>query len=388
MLRHKLLYAVLLIGLASFYILYIDYLPLVLLICALILPVILKAGLIWLHFQADAGIECTTASCTASAEIPMTVLIRNRSPLWFSRGTAKIRVTHGFGAGQETFRIQFPVHSRNTTRLTFHVTAGSCGLVTAELLNVRVFDMFRLLHTNLRRKEQKASLLVLPHPIGIPLDNSAPPVENQESDTFADKPGDDPSELFGIREYQPGDPVSRIHWKLSSHSDALYLKEFGAPIDKHTLLLIEYCPPVRDSGTILDAEALLTVLYSLAWQLIGEHQRCTVAWYDAARDEVLRFTVQNEAALADAFRALYGSMCEIGNEESALRFALGGEPFSSAVLLTNLPETQMLRVLEHAVSANHRTVLIISPEPVTLESDETVILTVSPEEPVIDRLVV
>ena len=388
MLRAKLLYAAVIIGLASFYVLYIDYLPLVLLICALVLPLLLKAGLVWLHFQADASIECSAASCSARSRIPVTVVIRNRCPLWFPSGIAKVRVTHSFGAGRETFRMRFPLQSRNTTRLTFHVSAESCGIVTAELLSVRIFDVLRLLHTRLRRTETEASVLVLPNPINIPLDTSAPPVENAESTQYADRPGDDPSELFGIREYLPGDPVSRIHWKLSSRSDTLYLKEFGAPIDKHTLLLVEYCPPADDSGTIQEAGTLLTVLYSIAWELTQANHPCTVAWYDSAHDEAKRCAVLDETSLADAFRMLYETIYEIGNEEAALRYALGSEQFSSAVLLTNLPQTQMPGFLEHSVSANHRSVIVGTEEPLSLESDETDIFRISPADPAIDRLIV
>ena len=318
----------------------------------------------------------------------MTIVIRNRCPLWASGGVAKVRITHSFGAGRECFRIRFPLQGRNTTRLKFYVTAESCGIVTAELLSVRIYDVFRLLHTNLRRSEPKASLLVLPKPIRIPLDTSAPPVENAESTKYADRPGDDPSELFGIREYQPGDPVSRIHWKLSSRSDKLYLKEFGAPIDKHTLLLVEYCPPAGDSGSMQEAGALLTVLYSIAWELITEQHPCTIAWYDTSHDEVKRCPVHDEASLADTFRLLYETIYEIGNEDASLRYALGSEQFSSAVLLTNLAETQMLGILEHSVSANHRSALVIGQEPHSLESDETDICRVSPADPVISRLIV
>ena len=388
MLRNKLLYAALVFGLACFYVLYIDYLPLVMLLCALAIPLVLKIGLVWLHFQAEATLECSSAVCTANAHIPMTVIIQNHSPLWFSKGIAKVHITHGFGSDKERFQIRFPVQSRNTTRLTFYVAAESCGIVTAELTKVHVYDVFQLLHTNIRRKDAKLSLLVLPKPIDIPLDDSALPVENPESTQFADKPGDDPSELFGIREYQAGDPVSRIHWKLSSHSDTLYLKQFGAPIDKNTLLLVEYCPPAGNSRNLQDAGALLTVLYSLVWQLIQLQHPCAIAWYDAAHDEVQHIAIKDETTLADAFRALYSSMYDIGSDEAALRYALGAKQFSSAVLLTNLPETQLLGFLEHSVSANHRTVLLISCEGSVSGTDETAILHVSPEDPMIDRLIV
>ena len=44
------------------------------------------------------------------------------------------------------------------------------------------------------------------------------------------RPGSDPSETFGIREYRPGDPIRQIHWKLSQKTDALMLRELGLPV--------------------------------------------------------------------------------------------------------------------------------------------------------------
>ena len=48
---------------------------------------------------------------------------------------------------------------------------------------------------------------------------------SQEEGMIQNRKGNDPSEIFDIREYVPGDDIRSIHWKLSSKTDTLILKE-------------------------------------------------------------------------------------------------------------------------------------------------------------------
>ena len=48
-----------------------------------------------------------------------------------------------------------------------------------------------------------------------------------ESDSYSTiKGGDDPSEVFAIREYREGDRLQRIHWKLSYETKSANDKGF------------------------------------------------------------------------------------------------------------------------------------------------------------------
>ena len=383
----KILYILRLAGLVSFYILYIDSLPLLLLAAAVILPVILRLGLVWAHFRTKAAITCQSASCTAGEPVPVTVTVTNDAPLFFPRGEVRLRVRHAFGTGCERLRIKFPVQERNQMRLSFSIHPARCGIVTAEIRSARIYDIFRLFHTNIPHARQSFELLVLPKKVLIPLDVSAPPVEDPESIRFADKPGDDPSELFGIREYQPGDPISRIHWKLSSRSDTLLLKQFGAPMDKHTLLLLEY---VRSTKTYEqeETETFLTMAFSIAYQLLEAEHPCTLAWFDTQTGAAVKFTPESTAELESAFHTLYASLFRLGVQEEALSTALGSSEYSSAVVLTDLPDTKLLGFLEHSISANVRSLILVSDRETSLASEQTEIHIVPPGKPELRRLIV
>ncbi|HAJ97725.1 MAG TPA: hypothetical protein DCO72_08320 [Ruminococcus sp.] len=364
--RAKIIYLLTLAGLMTFYVLYIDYLPLLLLITALILPVLLKLSVLLLHFMSDCSLSCQAHTSTAETSVPVTMMLDSHCPLFFSRGEAKIRITHKFAKKAEVIKLKFPVHPFNTTRLTFYVQADFCGAVQVKLDKVRVYDLFRLSYTNIRSQHKKDSILILPKPIPIPLDESAPPVEQMESDRYADKAGDDPSEIYAVREYMAGDPVSRMHWKLSSRLDKLMLKEFSFPVEKFALILVEYCPTEKG---IQDAQALLTLIYSMALQLIRMEHPCILAWYDGNKGEMLQCQPDSESALVDAFRKLYSSLQTMTGDFSAVREGLTGMIFSSATLISNTAESSLLPLLEEQLTANQKTFIPITDLAVELRSD-------------------
>lgn len=57
--------------------------------------------------------------------------------------------------------------------------------------------------------------------------------------------GMDVSEVFGLREYREGDSLQSIHWKLSGKLNQLIVREFGRPINYHTLLLTDPAPYIN-----------------------------------------------------------------------------------------------------------------------------------------------
>ncbi|MBR3630201.1 MAG: DUF58 domain-containing protein, partial [Oscillospiraceae bacterium] len=274
MVRSKLFYAVLVIALAIFYILYIDSLPLIMLLCVLAVPLFLKAGLLWLHFSSESELCIRQGGCRVGESVPVTLLLRSRCPFSFPRSIAELTVRHSFCTKSEPLQIRFPLQRNNITRLGFYVHADRCGIVEIRLKRLRVYDIFCLFRTNIRRTVDSMTILVLPEPLNLPILDEAPPVDHPDSERYSGKPGDDSSEVFGIREYRPGDQVSRMHWKLSSRSDTLLVKDFSAPIRKNTLLYIAY----RQTKDQHEAEVLLQYSYSIAYALIQGGWICDLAW--------------------------------------------------------------------------------------------------------------
>lgn len=383
MLRSKLVYAVLVMSLTVFYILYIDSIALVMLLCTLIVPVFLRIGLTWLHFTAACEIHGRTGGCRVGESVPVTVYLNSRCPLFFPRAEAEIRVRHAFAAKPEIIRLKFPVQPNNLTRLTFYLHAEYCGIAEARLTKIRVYDVFRLCSTRLRCEQDSISLLVLPEAVYLPMNDAAPPVDHPDSERFAGKPGDDPSEIFAIREYQPGDQVSRMHWKLSSRSDEMLVKDFSAPIRKNILLFFEAVP----GTSIRDLEAMLKLLYSMALQLISGGHLCELGWYDSKSRAVQFISPDSEEALCAVFADLYAVLPALKADAEAVRMALAGRACSSVTVITCDPASCLPQLMEQTLRTNQRNCLLVSEKEAAVP-ELTDLIRIDPAAPAFGQLII
>ena len=79
--------------------------------------------------------------------------------------------------------------------------------------------------------QAQASTLVLPQSFDIAIAMRAHDLPFPDSDEYSpDRPGSDPSELFGIRDYREGDALKSIHWKLGEKYDRTASREMSLPV--------------------------------------------------------------------------------------------------------------------------------------------------------------
>ncbi|GEM_PF-2300570 len=87
--------------------------------------------------------------------------------------------------------------------------------------------------------------------------------------------GDDPSETLDIRELRDGDPVSRIHWKLSAKKDEYMFREFAKESDAQFLFILEL-----KNRTQEHFDKVLTNYFALGSRLVAEETPHAVVWAD------------------------------------------------------------------------------------------------------------
>jgi uncharacterized protein (DUF58 family) len=86
---------------------------------------------------------------------------------------------------------------------------------------------------------------------------------------------EDPSRIFGKRNYQDGDPLSRIDWKSSASTGELQVKIFEPAITMETIIVLDLDPESYDIKRQFDStELAITSAASIAnW---SNHQKLTV----------------------------------------------------------------------------------------------------------------
>jgi len=112
---------------------------------------------------------------------------------------------------------------------------------------------------------------------------------------------EDPTRIAGLREYVPGDPLSRIHWKASARTGDLYVKTHEpATVLGGTLILDlhqeNYFPENRDEVMELAITTTASIAYLL--QMSGEQLGMMTNARDAA--ELARYEVASKKAASRA----------------------------------------------------------------------------------------
>lgn len=110
---------------------------------------------------------------------------------------------------------------------------------------------------------------------------------------------EDPSRLAGIREYEPGDSLNRIHWKASARTGDLFTKTFEpTSVSGGTLMLDmhdeSYVPEDKEARMELAITVTASISYLL--QMSGEQVGMITNAIDAA--EIAQYEVDAHATLS------------------------------------------------------------------------------------------
>ncbi len=113
-----------------------------------------------------------------------------------------------------------------------------CGSRTVRLQEVVCYDILGLFSKK-KALEEEFTYTVYPYEAQIYVSLERNVEREQNGDIYdGKKSGTDVSEVFGLREYREGDPLQSIHWKLSGKTRQLIVREFGRPVNYHTLVMV------------------------------------------------------------------------------------------------------------------------------------------------------
>jgi len=109
----------------------------------------------------------------------------------------------------------------------------------------------------------------------------------------------DPTRIYGIREYVPGDPLNTIHWKATARTGTLHVKTYEpTQVYGGTLMLDLHADSYKPADKEERMELAITTTASIAYllQMSGEQVGMITNAIDAA--EVARYEVEARGALS------------------------------------------------------------------------------------------
>ena len=114
-----------------------------------------------------------------------------------------------------------------------------CGKIAVRSKSIKAGDLLGLMRFRTKSRVS-SSCLLLPQQSAVEMGNTLPYYYDMNSDRYSElHAGDDLSEVFDIREYQEGDRMKAIHWKMSARTGELMVREGSYPVNNRVLFLLE-----------------------------------------------------------------------------------------------------------------------------------------------------
>lgn len=283
-------YLLIIIGCVLFYILYTDIFSLYLLLCALIVPVLLLGSLLTVRRKVSASLECGRTSCVHGDRVPVIISLTNRSILTASFCAIKLKLKSAVYGKPSYVTVTTPLYSRNTQQIRILLCAQQCGMTEVSIERIKLCDVMRLFSIKAKAKSHSEPLNICVFPAVFAAEPELSFSGKGEGDVFSKhRSGDDPSEIFQLREYQPGDKMNRIHWKASVKQNDYIVKDYSMPLPNDIAIII--CPssgsfydrtqdPLSEYSEVVTTAASLSAAlcdaeaqHSIIWQ--SENNRCT-----------------------------------------------------------------------------------------------------------------
>lgn len=216
--------------------------------------------------------------------------------------------------GEEDFH-QIAVASEGRREITIPFTLQNelCGCIEVRVCKLTIYDMFGIYRKTLDVNSD-ARINVFPDTFHMDVKLMPGRIEDSESIEYScEKPGDDRSETFGIREYQQGDDIRNIHWKLTGKCDDLMIKMPSLPLENSVLLLLETSNSgVTDKKSYI-YDAMAEIYVTAGQTLINNDIAYRTAWYDHENSRMFVFDIENED---DFYNAAAKMLCTPHKEDA------------------------------------------------------------------------
>ncbi|MDE6678049.1 MAG: DUF58 domain-containing protein, partial [Ruminococcus sp.] len=352
-----------------FYILYMWNFSLVLMIIFLVLPVVMFVTTLITKLSIKTDFAVQSKTTPKNTSFPVQLCVTNKSIFPVGKAEAHIEYYNIFNNQINEFELLFPLQALNSHRVTFQLSSKYCGILKIRSAYISIYDPLRIFRFK-TGKNITAEIAVMPEIHEVNGAISFTDRESEESSVFSENnAGDDPSEVFDLREYAVGDKINRIHWKLSSKKDELIVKEYSMPVDVPCMIFLnlkcyedsEYTLPVFDT--------LVETLMSVSQFLIENERIHKVVYYNASMREFCETDITNPEVLAETVRNMIFSVndnlyCEPPEKYFQINPNIS---LSSFTFITSAPDTSVLHYIEENIDADIRNAVVIvkSPENVS-----------------------
>jgi hypothetical protein len=260
--------------------------------------------------------------------------IKNKSvlPVFY----AEILVEMAYYQSSEVLKLRLPFSAipGKTELLRLPVTVRYAGTLRVVPRYIVVYDFLHVFCIRKKIKCKPTIITVLPEfqqmfvedhssRFNMPLVEERTSTDGDDKNRiqqfYKDRVGDDPSEVFQMREYHIGDKLSRVDWKISAKAGNLMVKDYSFPIIDRTVIFVD----MHCRGQLEFHQRIHTAV-ALCVSVLEIHCSMTLAWYDETSQMVLQRHLEQDEDLFESIGMLVmATYCrELSPAETLLQLSL------------------------------------------------------------------
>lgn len=289
------------VGLTLFSILYRDYLSSSIWAAGFVFPALCYAIMRVSCLRLKTNVLVDKKMLYANQPLKIQLELENKFIVPTAGCQVNVSVHYAFYDEKNYIVLNTSAFALNKQSVTYTIYPEHLGRVDVRVEEILVWDPFNLFCRHIKCAS-KAGFDVMP-------ENERSHVyisdaffnKIEESDRFsAVRGGDDPSEVFQVREYREGDKLQRVHWKLSAKLDQMMFKEGSMPIQTSAMLLLDLCYEEDNSQRKYCIDAAITALTTISTAFLREGLDHNICWYNEnfATLQTRRVTTEDELFIA------------------------------------------------------------------------------------------
>lgn len=210
----------------------------VLLIMMLLFPLLLKHLLYTDSHTMAVALNIRTSYRMGKKDPIVLVFDRKRIP--WSMGMVEVLVEwENCMLGEEKKEYVRLYLKKNQENVPIKLGFTCCGEIIIHNIQVNIYDIFGLCKIRTASFGKKR-MMVHPEQLGVRVeyDRTIGGDIDEEWESLPQR-GSDFSEVYDLREYQPGDSYKAIHWKMSGKMDELIIREPGDAMHTESVILLD-----------------------------------------------------------------------------------------------------------------------------------------------------
>ena len=298
----------------------------------LYLPVSL-AGLLGMRKKVEVRAGRVPAVGEQGKKIRAGITMENRARFSGARYRLTVTVANALTGKKETCRFRGIAGAGCEETLWCEFAAEYSGNMEIRVKSLQIYDLLGIFCLRKRLNEKKNVKVMPPFEI-MPLEITKKTREFQaDAEEFSgEKKGDDPSEIYQVREYRMRDSLRDIHWKLSAKEDELMVKERGFPLGCVVLVWIDLA---KKDCSAAGFSRMLEKTASLSVTLAAEKCIHLAAWYEEKEMRVVSRKVQDEESAYEMIWRLMDAQPYENEERKQICYeeTFKGHDFSSVVTI-------------------------------------------------------